>query len=93
MIYDITKMAKEKKNFFLSFLVTLHQVVVISSNSSDSCYDINNNFKSWLNRGNYLEYLLNYFSIDTNIISISDDLNEKNNIFIKISFNCIHFAW
>lgn len=92
MIYDITKMAKEKKNFFLSFLVTLHQVVVISSNSSDSCYDINNNFKSKLNRGNCLEYLLNYFSIDTNIISISDDLNEKNNIFIKISFNCIHFA-
>lgn len=46
MIYDITKMAKEKKNFFLSFLVTLHQVVVISSNSSDSCYDINNNSKS-----------------------------------------------
>lgn len=46
MIYDITKMAKEKKDFFFSFLVTLHQVVVISSNSSDSCYDINNNSKS-----------------------------------------------
>lgn len=73
MIYDITKMAKEKKDFFFSFLVTLHQVVVISSNSSDSCYDINNNSKSKLNRGNCLEYLLNYFSIDTNIIiSISE---------------------